>query len=224
MATKTSNKKSVPQEPKTKEANVNSALAEENATLKNQLEEMMKNYKDMQLQLQNMLIAQQANASMTSQAIEGSSTVGCRIFNGVTLSSQGGDIAIPIQYREEVDITYPELREIFKNPFGYKNMFRKGILYFVNEDDYKKFNIKVDIDLEDDALSNLLTKSNGSSIIDAVKSITNDKKDLTEMFALIYQIAYLIDKKKVDLDYEVRSNLEKYFDVDFKTLINNLHQ
>ena len=44
------------------------------------------------------------------------------------------------------------------------------------------------------------------------------------MFALIYQIAYLIDKKKVDLDYEVRSNLEKYFDVDFKTLINNLHQ
>ena len=45
-----------------------------------------------------------------------------------------------------------------------------------------------------------------------------------EVFALIYQIARLIDEKKVDLDYEIRSTLERYFDVEFSMLIYNLHQ
>ena len=222
MATK-STKKSVSQKPVEEKVDVNSAndLAEENANLKSQLAEMMSNYKDMQLQLQNMLLAQQAQNTVARP--EGMAKVGCRIFNGVTLSSQGGDINIPIQYREEVEIDYSELREIFKNIFGYKNLFKKGVLYFVNKDDYKKFNIKEEIDISDEGLIKVLTENNASSVIEIMKSITRENKDLTEMFTVIYQIAYLIDTKKVDLDYEIRSNLEKYFNVDFKTLINNLH-
>ena len=224
MATKTT-KKSVTQKPTEKEVDVNSAkLAEENASLKKQLDDMMSNYKEMQLQLQNMLLAQQNQSMISSKIADGSAIVGCRIFNGVTLSSPGGDVSIQIPYCEEVEITYSELREIFKSPFGYKNMFKKGILYFVEKDDYAKFNIKEDIDLGDSALIDLLSENNVNSIIERAKSITQDKKDLMEMFALIYQIARLIDEKKVNLDYSIRSNLEKYFDVDFETLIINLHQ
>ena len=71
--------------------------------------------------------------------------------------------------------------------------------------------------------SNGKNKSNQDPI-EKVKEITQDKKDLMEMFALIYQIARLIDENRVTLDYSVRSNLEKYFDVGFDSLINNLHQ
>ena len=62
MATKTTKnvKKSVTQKPIEEEVDVNStALVEENASLKKELNEMMQNYKEMQLQLQNMLLAQQ---------------------------------------------------------------------------------------------------------------------------------------------------------------------
>ena len=204
--------------------NVNSAsLVEENAALKGQLEEVMKNYQNMQIEMQKMLIAMQSQQIANGQNNDGIAIVGCNIFNGATLSSQSGDISIPIQYREEVEVSYSELREIFKNTFGYKTMFRKGLLYFKNIEDYKKFNIKQEIDISDEYLKDML-KSNVNVIIEKAKEITGDKKDYMEVFAFIYQIAYLIDKKEVDLDYEVRSGLEKYFEVDFKTLINNLHQ
>lgn len=225
MGTTKKTNKGVTQTSVNKETeNVNSAsLAEENATLKVQLEEVMKNYQNMQIEMQKMLIAMQSQQIANGQNNDGTAIVGCNIFNGATLSSQSGDISIPIQYREEVEVSYSELREIFKNTFGYKTMFRKGLLYFKNIEDYKKFNIKQEIDISDKYLKDML-KSNVNVIIERAKEITGDKKDYMEVFAFIYQIAYLIDKKEVDLDYEVRSGLEKYFEVDFKTLINNLHQ
>lgn len=224
MATKTT-KKSITQKPVEEKGTVNSAkLAEENASLKKELEEMMSNYKDMQIQLQNMLLAQQNQAAANNKLQEDKIIVGCRIFNGATLSSPGNDVTIQIPYLEEVEMTYSELREVFKSPFGYKNMFKKGILYFVNPDDYTKFTIKQEIDLSDDALIKLLSENTSTFIIEKAKEITKDKKDLMEMFALIYQIARLVDEKKVNLDYSIRSNLEKYFDVDIDTLIFNLHQ
>lgn len=227
MATKTTKntKKSVSQKPIEEKVDVNSTndLVEENASLKKELEEMMSNYKDMQMQLQNILLAQQAQA-LSAKGTDDTIIVGCRIFNGVTLSSVGGDISISIQNQEEVETSYTELREIFKSPFNYKNMFKKGILYFVNPDDYTRFSIKPEIDLSDEKLVDLLSNNTSHYIIEYCKKITNDKKDLMEMFALIYQIARLIDGKKVDLDYEIRSNLEKYFNIEFTELINNLHQ
>ncbi len=227
MATKTTKntKKSVSQKPIEEKVDVNSTndLVEENASLKKELEEMMSNYKDMQMQLQNILLAQQAQA-LSAKGTDDTIIVGCRIFNGVTLSSIGGDISISIQNQEEVETSYTELREIFKSPFNYKNMFKKGILYFVNPDDYTRFSIKPEIDLSDENLVDLLSNNTSHYIIEYCKKITNDKKDLMEMFALIYQIARLIDGKKVDLDYEIRSNLEKYFNIEFTELINNLHQ
>jgi hypothetical protein len=198
--------------------------AEENDLLRKQLDDMAQSYKNMQLQLQNLLLTQKNNNVNQTTEQNGSAKVGCRMFNGATLISQGGDISIPIEYNEEVDIEYAELREIFKNPFGYKSMFRKGILYFVNPQDYARFNIKPEVDLSEEALTKLLNNSNAFAVTDRIKEITKDKKDLASMFTVIYQIASLIDKKKVDLDYDIRSALEKYFEVDFKTLINNLHQ
>ena len=224
MATKTT-KKSVTQKPIEEKVDVNStALVEENASLKKELEEMMKNYKDMQLQLQNMLIAQQSQVLSSNKVGDGSAIVGCRIFNGATLSSQGGDISIAIPYLGEEEITYSELKEIFKSPFNYKNMFKKGILYFVNEEDYTRFSVKPEIDLSDENLIKILSEKSYTDIVTYFQTITKDKKDLMEVFALIYQVARLIDDKKVDLDYEIRSNLEKYFDVEFSALIYNLHQ
>lgn len=199
-------------------------LKKQNEELKNQLNEMMANYKDMQLQMQNMLIAAQAQKATNITPDDGVAIVGCRLFTGATLSSQGGDISIPVAFREEVEISYSELREIFKNPFGFKNMFKKDTLYFKDDKDYKKFSIKKEVFLDDDSLIKMLETGNSNIVIERAKEITREKKDLTEVFALIYQIAYLIDRKKVNLDYEVRSALEKYFEVDFKTLINNLHQ
>lgn len=213
-------KTSIVQEP---QADVNSSkLEEENANLKNQLKEMMDNYKEMQLQLQTMLIAQQNQNVPTTN--DEDIVIGCRIYNGATLSSIAGDIIIPVGYREEVEIKATELREVFKSPFGYKHMFRKGMLYFKDNDNYKRFSITPEIDLSDEGLVKLLEKADETEIIEHVKKITKDKKDLMEVFALIYQIAYLIDKKQVILDYEVRHSLEKYFNIDFKDLINNFYQ
>lgn len=218
-------KKSITQKPVEEKVDVNSAnLAEENALLKEELNKMMSNYKDMQLQLQNMLLAQQNQNVANNKQVDEPIIVGCRIFNGVTLSSPGNDISFQIPYLDEVEITYSELREIFKSPFGYKNMFKKGILYFANENDYTKFNIKPEIDLSDEAVIDLLSNNSYIDIIEKAKEITKDKRDLMEMFTLIYQIARLIDEKKVNLDYSVRSNLEKYFDVGFDELVVNLHQ
>ena len=175
MATKTTNKtvkKSVTQKPNEGKVNVNSTdLVEENASLKKELNEMMQNYKEMQLQLQNMLLAQQTQALSNTKSGDGTAIVGCRIFNGATLSSQGGDISIFIQYQDEEEITYSELKEIFKSPFNFKNMFKKGILYFVNKEDYVRFGIKPEIDLSDEALIDLLSNERPTDIVDYVSKI-----------------------------------------------------
>ena len=194
-------------------------LAGENAKLKEELEQMMSNYKDMQLQLQNMLLAQQ---NLKGRDDEEELMVGCRIFNGAWLSSEKGDISIFIGYKDEVGIKVTELREIFKNPFGYKQMFIKGSLYFKNEEDYKKFNIRKDFDLSDEGIKELLAKPS-NQVIEEVKKITNEKKNLTQVFVLLYQIASLIDANDIDIKYETRNALERYFDVDFVDIINNLH-
>lgn len=194
-------------------------LAGENAKLKEELEQMMSNYKDMQLQLQNMLLAQQ---NLKGRDDEEELIVGCRIFNGAWLSSEKGDISIFIGYKDEVGIKVTELREIFKNPFGYKQMFIKGSLYFKNEEDYKKFNIRKDFDLSDEGIKELLAKPS-NQVIEEVKKITNEKKNLTQVFVLLYQIASLIDANDIDIKYETRNALERYFDVDFVDIINNLH-
>lgn len=194
-------------------------LAGENAKLKEELEQMMSNYKDMQLQLQNMLLAQQ---NLKGRDDEEELMVGCRIFNGAWLSSEKGDISIFIGYKDEVGIKITELREIFKNPFGYKQMFIKGSLYFKNEEDYKKFNIRKDFDLSDEGIKELLAKPS-NQVIEEVKKITNEKKNLTQVFVLLYQIASLIDTNDIDIKYETRNALERYFDVDFVDIINNLH-
>ena len=194
-------------------------LAGENAKLKEELEQMMSNYKDMQLQLQNMLLAQQ---NLKGRDDEEELIVGCRIFNGAWLSSEKGDISIFIGYKDEVGIKVTELREIFKNPFGYKQMFIKGSLYFKNEEDYKKFNIRKDFDLSDEGIKELLAKPS-NQVIEEVKKITNEKKNLSQVFVLLYQIASLIDANDIDIKYETRNALERYFDVDFVDIINNLH-
>ena len=101
-------------------------------------------------------------------------------------------------------------------------MFIKGSLYFKNEEDYKKFNIRKDFDLSDEGIKELLTKPS-NQVIEEVKKITNEKKNLTQVFVLLYQIASLIDTNDIDIKYETRNALERYFDVDFVDIINNLH-
>ena len=91
-----------------------------------------------------------------------------------------------------------------------------------DEEDYKKFNIRKDFDLSDEGIKELLAKPS-NQVIEEVKKITNEKKNLTQVFVLLYQIASLIDANDIDIKYETRNALERYFDVDFVDIINNLH-
>ncbi|MEG0835772.1 MAG: hypothetical protein RR413_10050 [Christensenellaceae bacterium] len=193
---------------------------EEKELLKNQLKmqseqmaTLMENFKKLQTQMQY------TGGSQTEETIE----VGCRINNGTDLCSKDESVTIHLDCGEEAEIFVSDFKLILGNPFGYKELFKKDILYFVDEANYQRFRIKKDISLEKDEIISRLTLNSVTNMIEWAKKITNEKHNLNVMYCLLYLVANLYSSGELkDWGYESRTSFEKYFDVEVDRLVQNL--
>jgi len=149
--------------------------------------------------------------------------IGCKLFNGATLSSANGDVSVVLKCGEETEVTIRELKDIFRNQFDFKNMFRKGVLYFVDKDMYKYFKIRNVIDLSDEKLIEELVEKEPNEMVKFLKKVTNDKRNDMVSHTICYNVASMLRDGKLKFwSYDGQSTFEQYMNVKLSNVIKNI--
>lgn len=193
----------------------------EDNMLKTQLEqaekekqEMMEMLKNLQSQVDSMKNQQPQYIIQQQGGSDTPCEIGCRLFCGAVLTSPSGDVEFTLKHGEEVEVTVREVNEVFRSQFGYKKMFEKGVLYFVDPEMYDHFKIRNPIDLSEDVIVEHLLDEDYNEMIKYLKDITNDRRDDMICHTICYNTAMLYQKGKLsDWSYANRTNFESYMKV-----------
>lgn len=191
-------------------------LKEQLKSQSEQMAKMMEDFKKIQSEIKK-------NGDFKPSVIDETIDIGCRINNGVHLCSKDESVIIDLLCDEETEVFVSDFKLVLGNPFGYKELFKKDILYFVDEENYQRFRIKRDISLNKEDIIDHLTKDSVNEMIEWLKSITNEKHNFNVLYCLMYQVAKLYPAGNLkDWGYESRTTFEKYFEVEVNNLVNNL--
>jgi uncharacterized coiled-coil protein SlyX len=138
--------------------------------------------------------------------------IGCRLVNGVLIYSPKREIERRISYKETIFVNGYEMEMLLKSNFV-RDFLAKGVLYFVNEENYKQFNIYEVMDISDKWITNTLLNLSSEEVIETLNKVTRNKKDDTVVHSIFYRIVELY--KNGDgirkMDYETLKAIEKYF-------------
>lgn len=185
--------------------------------LKAQLEEMKKAMAEMM-----------NKASVPSQSViikeeEGEIYIGCRMLQGIGLSSSDNSIQIRLRFNEEQPITIREMKLLLRKA-SIRKIFEDGLCYFKEKENYDLFGIKKYKDLSDEMIVSLLKLNNVNEITRELNDITENKRNSAVLNCIIYRMCDMIRKGTLkSLDYYIRTGLEDYFKVEFNRGINTLN-
>ena len=174
--------------------------------LRKQMEEQAKKIET----LTNALLVAQANT--VSVKSDKYSFIGSREINGTPIHSPNNDVKLVIKYGSNNAIKMGEhdIKSALQSNYV-REYLEKGILYFVDEEDYKYYDVRHDFDLKDEDVVSIVYKSQNQMISD-FNRLTDNKRDDPVVHCLFYRIAELIkDNKLGQLKYENRLAIEKYF-------------
>ena len=190
------------------------ALQEQLQAAEKEKSETLKLVEQLNAEIDNMK-SQQPQYIIQSQGINDTQIeIGCRLFCGAVLMSPSGEIEISLKCGEEVEVTIREMQEIFRSTFGYKKLFEKGVLYFVDPEMYDHFKVRNPIDLSEDALVEHLLNEDYTQMIKFLKDITNDRREDMICHTICYNTALLYMAGKLDdWSYANRNNFESYMKV-----------
>lgn len=185
--------------------------------LRAQLEEMKKAMAEMM-----------NKASVPSQSViikeeEGEIYIGCRMLQGIGLSSSDNSIQIRLRFNEEQPITIREMKLLLRKA-SIRKIFEDGLCYFKEKENYDLFGIKKYKDLSDEMIVSLLKLNNVNEITRELNDITENKRNSAVLNCIIYRMCDMIRKGTLkSLDYYIRTGLEDYFKVEFNRGINTLN-
>lgn len=177
-------------------------------------QEMMEMLKNLQSQVDSMKNQQPQYIIQQQGGSDTPCEIGCRLFCGAVLTSPSGDVEITLKHGEEVEVTVREMNEVFRSQFGYKKMFEKGVLYFVDPEMYDHFKIRNPIDLSEDVIVEHLLDEDYNRMIKYLSTITNGRRDDMVCHTICYNTAMLYSKGKLEnWAYANRVNFESYMKV-----------
>lgn len=167
--------------------------------------------------------AQTANAATRYPVDEEAVTVVSRFFSDTALESPDHTLNIMLKCATPTIIEFDDMRELLKETayHHYKRLFEEDLLYFTNEADYKRFNIKRKVDLSDAAIKKVLFLPI-EKMLEEINRLTTNKRNDNLCHVLIYRIAEMLVEPSKPLkgwDYDNRAALEKYFSVIFDQII-----
>lgn len=179
----------------------------ENAILKKTIAEMTKQMQEMQA----MMISMQSKQPVTITNVNNKTSIGCRFLNGITVYSPNREIEIfiPCGENNTIDFTDNEMNLLLKQKF-FKDFLTEDVLYFVNEEDYTRHNLKKINSMDDNSIVEILnSRDNLKTIFD---NYTNSKRNSPVLHCLFYTIVNLVDKGKINtLPVGVQREIEDYF-------------
>lgn len=180
--------------------------------------------KFLELQAQMQVLMQQVammGATPMTKAKE-DVAVGCRAINGASLASKDESIEYNLKYKEVEYIPYADLKECFKSRVNdYKDLFAKGIFYFVDEENYAEFNIRDRIDMSEDNIIDILV--NQGAVPFADRLYVRGQKDNTLYMAVLYLVSDLFRQGKLsDWTYTNRKQFENMFKTSIDEAVSRL--
>lgn len=185
--------------------------------LKAQIEEMKKAMAEMTKK------ASEPSKSIIVKEAEDEVEIGCRMLQGIGLTSDDGTVYISLSFDDVQSLTINEMKKLFRRAY-IKRLFEDGICYFVDEESYKLFNIRKHKDLSEEALVSLLTSGSVNDIIKELDVITENKRNSNVLNCVIYRICNMIRKGQLkDWDYYIRKGIESYFGTEFDRGISILN-
>ena len=185
--------------------------------LKAQIEEMKKAMAEMTKK------ASEPSKSIIVKEAEDEVEIGCRMLQGIGLTSDDGTVYISLSFDDVQSLTINEMKKLFRRAY-IKRLFEDGICYFVDEESYELFNIRKHKDLSEEALVSLLTSGSVNDIIKELDVITENKRNSNVLNCVIYRICNMIRKGQLkDWDYYIRKGIESYFGTEFDRGISILN-
>lgn len=160
----------------------------------------------------------QLASSVSTPLLDDSIFIGARMQGGIRLCDKGENIVLDIPCDECVEVNVADFRAVLSSPSNYKALFKNDILYFEDEENYKRFRLKKEIDLSSDEIKTHLLGN--ADAVNWLKTITNNKKEMNIYYAIIQSIARL--EKSGELhgwEYKSRASLEEYIGEKFTNLI-----
>lgn len=187
----------------------------ENGTLGNKLAEMEK--------MMNLLMMK-VNDSNPSENDEDEAVVVSRNFMKTALQSPDGSVFVEFRTGEQKYIPAEDMRLILKENSVRKNkqLFEKGLYYFKNPEDYKRFKITPRKDLSYEHVKDIITTENIDDMIAQFDEITNNGRDRAVTHVFAFEIVEMLKDREVPLRnwrYENRVALETRIGRKFDDLI-----
>ena len=167
--------------------------------------------------------AQATNATTRYPIDEAPVTVVSRFFSDTALESPDHTLNLVLKCAVPTVVDYEDMKEFLKETayHHYKRLFEEDLLYFTNEADYKRFNIKRKVDLSEAALKKILFLPE-EQMLEKMNELTGMRRNHNMCHVLIYKIAEMLVEASKPLkgwDYDNRVALEKYFSIIFDQII-----
>lgn len=167
--------------------------------------------------------AQTANTATRYPVDEAPVTVVSRFFSDTALESPDHTLNVVLKCATPTVIDYEDMKEFLKETsyHHYKRLFEENLLYFTDEEDYKRFNIKRKVELTEDGIKSILFLPQ-EKMLERISELTGNRRNYNMSNVLIYTIAEMLVKASKPLkgwDYENRVALENYFSVKFDQII-----
>ena len=180
--------------------------------------------------------AQTANSTNRYPIDEEPVVVISRFFSDTVLESPDRSYNIVLHCAQPQVVDYSDMKELLKETtyHHYKRLFEEDLLYFENEGDYKRFNIKRKVDLSETSLKKILFLPQ-EQMLSKINELTLNRRNYNMIHVIIYKIAEMLVEQSKPLkgwDYDNRKALEDYFSVKFDQVIamtglyeviNNMH-
>ena len=148
-----------------------------------------------------------------------------RNFVDTALESPDGSVLFVFKVGEQKYISADDMRSILKENATHRNkrLFERGLFYFTNSADYKRFKITPRIDLSYERVKEIIMQDSIENMIAEFDRITNNARDrgVTHVFA--FEVVEMLKDSSAPLrnwNYENRVALEQRIGRKFDDLIS----
>jgi len=193
-------------------------LEKEKLEIEKQKAEIQLEMEKMKLFMATMQNNNQDNKEVEDEELE----ISCNMIYGISLESQNKDVQMSLKYNQNSIVLESDFKKLIRK-VSIRKLFEDGIVYFVDESNYKKFGINNYNDISDKKLKEIL-KENISTITSKFNELTQNKKNINVLHSLLYRICRMIKDNEInDLSYGTRKSLEEdYFKIQFDKGISYL--
>lgn len=197
-----------------------SNLENKNITNENTMDLLQKQLTELQMAM----IKIQSNNTIQTLNKDKLLSLRCRFLNGITLYSPKREVEIRVPYNQDIEISEDEMQMLMKTSFV-RDFLKKDVIYFRDEENYKKFKVFDRFDLSDEKIINVVTQSSQNKLVEELNKYTNSKKDDPVFHSLFYRIVDLYNNGKlIKMTYENRKTIEEYFRFEISNAQFLLHR